>query len=479
MVSSITQPTNEVALPPTPAKDDLQQAAALLHRFNALSLGEGNLMAGGNTLAAMAITLANIAPPDSCLVDGENGTSIPVGVNTLVSGGLSCGLVSDRVLKVLQELQGNLFAHIRQQVERRKKRDKRITEASAFLGKEEDPVPPTVLDRLGKDAYLKEAHFEEELRGLLRAPANAGVSDITDSPVLFAGIGSVDALNTTTGFAHRGRLLAHVNLSGKNAGVLLDKVCDEVVSGCPKRKQLAMTICGEVIATDPSGMLDSLLVERSGHGWLERLLWLVDHAAGPEMEITAATKDSPQLARPAECYESALEEMATRRLNFHKPEPMRLTYPVSKGQTEWNAFLARLEPSFPGIAGTLRPLLASLVFGLSRILKATPEEGRPPFVPGEVEAFARLLALRMVNTRAVALHHEHEHRLAKVASYIRMKLREGPHSARDLMRLGHNLDAETCREALARLADAGVVEFSGKHWQLVAMTRTKSLTLHA
>lgn len=458
---------------------DVRDAAKLLHQFDALSLGEGNLTAGGNTLATMALTLANIAPPGSCLVDGENGTSIPVGVNTLVSGGLSCGLVSDRVLKVLQELQGNLYAHIRQQVERRKKRDKRITEASAFLGKEEDPVPPTVLDRLGKDAYLKEVHFEEELRGLLRAPANAGVSDITDSPVLFAGIGSLDALNTTTGFAHRGRLLAHVNLSGKNDGALLGQVCDEVVSGCPKRKQLAAAIRGEVIATDPSGILDSLLVERSGHGWLERLLWLVDHAAGPEMEITAATKDSPQLARPAECYEGALEGMAARRLNFHKPEPMRLTYPISKGQAEWNAFLSRLEPSFPGITGTLRPLLASLVFGLSRIRNASHEDARPPFVAAEVEAFARLLALRMVNTRAVALHHEHEQRLAKVASYIRMKLRERPQSVRDLIRYGTNLNAETCREALERLADSGVVEFSGKHWQFVVMTRTKSLTLHA
>ena len=477
--SNITQPTSEITLPPTPAKDDLQQSAALLHRFNVLSLGEGDLMAGGNTLAAMAITLANIAPPGSCLVDGEDGTSIPVGMNTLVSGGLSCGLVSDRVLKVLQELQGNLYAHIRQQVERRSKKDKRITETSAFLGKEEDPVPPTVLDRLGKDAYFNEQYFEEELRGLLRAPANAGASDITDSPVIFAGIGSVDALNNTTGFAHRGRLLAHVDLSGKSAGTLLNQVCDEVVSGCPRRKQLATTVRGEVIATDPTGMLQNLVGEGSGHGWVGRMLWLVDHTAGPEVEITAAAKSSSQLSRPSECFAAALEDMAARRLNFHKPGPMRREYPLTAGQAEWNAFLARLEPSVPGITGTLRPVVASLVFGLSRILNAAPDDGRPRLVHAEVEAFARLLALRMVNARAVALHHENEARLAEVASYIRMKLREGPHSTRDLMRPRNDLDAETCREALARLADAGVVEFFGKRWQFVETTRTKPLTLHA
>jgi hypothetical protein len=469
---------SSIALPPTPAKDDLQQSAALLHRFNVLSLGEGDLMAGGNTLAAMAITLANIAPPGSCLVDGEDGTSIPVGMNTLVSGGLSCGLVSDRVLKVLQELQGNLFAHIWQQVERRTKRDKRITEASAFLGKEEDPVPPTVLDRLGKDAYFNERYFEEELRGLLRPPASAGVSDITDAPVIFAGIGSVDALNTQTGFAHRGRLLAHVNLSGKNAGALLDRVCDEVASGCPKRKQLATTVRGEVIATDPAGMIQNLVGEGAGHSWLDRMLWLVDHAPGPEVKTTAAAKSSPQLSRPSECFEEALEEMAARRLNFHKPGSMRLEYPLTSGQAEWNAYLARLEPSFPGITGTLRPMLASLVFGLSRILVASPEEGRPRLVHGEVEAFARLLALRMVNAREMMLDGHHQRKVAKVAKYARLKFREGPHSVRDLMRLGNNLDAETCREAVALLADAGLVEFNGKKWQLADTARTQKLTLH-
>ena len=464
---------------PTSTKDDLQQAAELLHRFNAQSLGEDDLIAGGNTLAAMAITIANIARPGSYLVDGENGSQVPVGMNMLVSGSLSCGLIGDGVLKVLQELQGNLFAHIRQQVERRKKMDKRISETSMFLGNKEEPVPPTVLDRLGKNDHFNENYFEEELRALLCPPANASVSDITDSPVIFAGIGSVDALNNAIGFAHRGRLLAHVNLSGKNAGTLLNQVCDEVASGCPKRMQLAATVRGEVLATDFMGILKNLVKKDSCRGWVERMLWLVDHAVGPEMEIPAAAKSSPQLSRSSEFFKAALGEMFAQRLNFRKSQPMCLTYPVSRGQAEWIKFLARLEPSFPGITGTLRPLVASLVFGLLQIIKAAPEEGRTRLVPTEIEAFARLLALRMVNARAVALHHEHEHRLAKVASYIRMKLREGPHSVRDLMRPRNDLDAEICREALVRLADAGMVEFAGKHWQLVATTRTKPVTLYA
>ncbi len=472
MASSIAPPSN-------PAKDDLQQAAGLLHRFNAVSLGEGNLTAGGNTLAAMALTLANIAPPGSCLVDGEDGTRIPVGMNMLVSGGLSCSLISNRVIAPLKVLQDNLFAHIRQQVERRSARDKRVTEASAFLATKEDPPPPTVLDRLGKDSYFNEKHFEEELCGLLRAPANAGVSDITDSPVIFAGIGSVEGLNTTTGYAHCGRLLAHINLSGRNTGKLLNQVCDEVVSGCPKRKMLAASIRGEVIATDPTGALGNLVGEGSGHGWLERMLWLVDHAAGPEVEITAATRSSPQLSRPSECFEAALEEMVTRRINFHQPAPMRLEYPLTAGQAEWNAFLARLEPSFHGITGTLRPLRASLVFGLSRILNAAPDDGRPRLVHGEVEALARLLALRMANVRAEILDQQRERLIEALAAGYRLKLMEGPHTIRDLQRRTNNIDADTCRLAMERLLNRGDAVCRRGKWQLDPSVTPYALTLDA
>lgn len=463
----------------TSTKTDLQQAAELLHRFNAQSLGEDDLIAGGNTLAAMAITIANIARPGSYLVDGENGSRVPIGMNMLVSGGLSCGLISDGVLNVLNELQDNLLAHIRQQVERLKVNEKRISETSVFLGKGDKPVSPTVLDRLGKCDYMFESDFEVELRTLLYPPANVGVSDIADTPAFFAGIGSVDALNKTIGFAHRGRLLTHVNLSGNNAGALLDQVCDEVVSGCSKRMQLAATVRGEVIATDFMGILKNLLKKDSCHGWVERMLWLVDHAVGPEMEITAAAKSFPQLSRSSEFFKAALGEMVAQRLDFRKSQPMCLKYSVSRGQAEWIRFLARLEPSFPGITGTLRPLVASLVFGLFQIIKAAPEEGRTRLVPTEVEAFARLLALRMVNARAAILDLKRDKLIETLAAGFRLKLMEGPHTIRDLQRRSNNIDADICRLAMDRLLNRGDAVCRRGKWQLDSSIKPQVLTLDA
>jgi hypothetical protein len=41
---------------------EAREAALLLNQFDALALGEGNLTAGTNTLAAMALTIANVSP---------------------------------------------------------------------------------------------------------------------------------------------------------------------------------------------------------------------------------------------------------------------------------------------------------------------------------------------------------------------------------------------------------------------------------
>ena len=90
---------------------DLQSTAKLLHQFDATALGEGDLTAGANTLAVMALAIANIAPPGSCLMDGKDGTRVPVGMGMLVSGALSCDIVSDRVLTILQSRQNHLYGH--------------------------------------------------------------------------------------------------------------------------------------------------------------------------------------------------------------------------------------------------------------------------------------------------------------------------------------------------------------------------------
>ena len=78
----------------------------LLTTFDAESLGEGDLVAGANTLAAMAVSLANIARPGSGLKD-KDGRTFKVGTSLLVSGSHSPGLVADQVAIELGRRQRN------------------------------------------------------------------------------------------------------------------------------------------------------------------------------------------------------------------------------------------------------------------------------------------------------------------------------------------------------------------------------------
>src|SRR6478672_12649474 len=58
----------------------------LLQVFNAGSLGEGDLGAGANVLAAKAISLTNLHPPGACLITAE-GNRLQVGMSFAAVGG--------------------------------------------------------------------------------------------------------------------------------------------------------------------------------------------------------------------------------------------------------------------------------------------------------------------------------------------------------------------------------------------------------
>jgi hypothetical protein len=76
-------------------------------------LGEGDVGAGANPLAAMTCSLANVQRPGSGLVNG-NGDTIGVGASFLVSGARSVSLISDKVLAGLATRQNNLVSDLTQ-----------------------------------------------------------------------------------------------------------------------------------------------------------------------------------------------------------------------------------------------------------------------------------------------------------------------------------------------------------------------------
>lgn len=455
------------------------QCALLLHQFQATTLGEGNLITGSNVLAVMALTLANISPPGSCVIDPANGTRIPVGMSMVIRGGLSCGMVQDRVLSALESRQSNLYAHIHQTLARSKQQKDPISEMREMVESNKKITQPTILDQLKRGAIFNDRDLHDKLRLLLHPPHEMDADEITNAPVIYAGIGSEQCLSSAMNFAQRRRLLVHTSLSRQTGAKLLVHACEELVSGCAQRKGVGAGVKGEVIVTDPTSALDGMLANDLAAVWLERMLWITDYAVGPQIEITSVDAKQPQLPRIDYVFEEALEKMITRRLDYQQPQPDHFSYAVSANQCEWNAFLAQLESRFPGISATLRSLWASLLFGLVRMIEAAPSDERIKISIPQIDSFARLLAMRMVDTRAVILQEYRQKQVEILCSKFLLKLVEGPQTLRELIRRFDRIDASTCREVLERLTQLGLVKFRNKQWALNNSQPPHTLTIDA
>ena len=142
---------------------------SFLATFDADDLGDGDLNAGTNTLAAMASMIANIAPPGSGLLDPQ-GHRTRVGASLLVSGSLSSCLVIDEAITELGMLQDHLTAHLGSYLRQKE-------EEALRPGSVEEPSGPTP------------NHSERALAGLvdsgefnLTSPAQEWLKVLSDPP---------------------------------------------------------------------------------------------------------------------------------------------------------------------------------------------------------------------------------------------------------------------------------------------------------
>jgi len=116
---------------------------------------------------------------------------------------------------------------------------------------------------------------------------------------------------------------------------------------------------------------------------------------------------------------------------------------------------------------------------LLMIVRAAPKNNRPQLHVARVDAFARLLVMRMVNARALILQEQRHKDLESLSANFRLKLMEGPLTVRDLMRRSTNLDASTAREALEILFVRGDAVPIGRKWKLTVFPKSPALTLDA
>jgi hypothetical protein len=153
-------------------------------------------------------------------------------------------------------------------------------------------------------------------------------------------------------------------------------------------------------------------------------------------------------------------------------------------QARWIAFLKTQETAVPGITGTARNLLATLLFGLDRIVKSIRLPKDFKWSISQVEALARFLVHRMANARSAMLYSAQSARRLVLEEKILRKLESDPLTVRELTRRIGRLPAAHCLELLEDLeAEGKVLRIDDRLWQgrqsTSSATSARHLTLEA
>jgi hypothetical protein len=452
--------------------------SCLFELFDVTTLGEGDLTAGANTLAAMALSIASCQRPGSGIV-GEDGTRTAVGGGFIVSGALSTSLVAEQVVARLAECQQGLSEQVRAWLDQERREEASARKTGRQKEAETTTRTESFIGRQLRLAEMDRSHVADPRSTILTVrPLESGVRELREHPLIFATAGSPQGVLRLLESAHLGRPLIHVALSAAGDCERYSRVCNRVLDGGVQHDPLPVPVRGALLVTDSCGLLDAAI--RSGgvdSEWLCRLPWLTDHGTGLALEPRGDRPAMAKLDRITERYRLALRQSWDRRLDFRNTEPTDLALNFREFQAAWVKHLATCESSFPGITAAMRPLAASLFYGLWMIRSAFPAAKEAMFDLGWVLSFAGVLAQRMVCARELMVHNVYRERMERLSQLLRSKLKDGPQTARVLSRRTHRLSISECEEVLDFMMEGGFAERGDDGWRLARSQSPTSPTL--
>ena len=457
--------------------ESTQRLTRLLAAFDAKRLGDGNVAAGVDVLAAMACSIANIHRRGACLTSPD-GSTFHVGTSLLASGPLTSSLIGERVVSVLADIQTNLLDHLAEWA---------ISKQDTI---DKNPICTPVLDHfmvkadasslavIGDDTLYRNDRFTE----LFSPFPNQTKRALLGHPLVYVTGATPAELHRNLGRSELGRPLVFDVLRSPSHCDDLGACCLPVIDGSMTSGPLSTSIQGHVLVSDPSRVLDEVVRNGQPSGrWLMRLPWLVD--GNPEPEIALNGDANSQLGNIEQRYQLAMHKAWQSRLDHLVTAPASRVIDMTAFQARWVRFLSGNDSSCPGISSAARPLLATLVFGLYEIAKSmeTPEGFQ--LNPADVVVFAGFLAQRMSVAHSTLVHTGEKEEKLRNQKRILEKLTDGPLNSRDLGRKFHCMTTTECREHLHELNREGrVTELSGDRWQLAntpSVPESTSLTLDA
>jgi hypothetical protein len=434
---------------------ETQHLTHLLTTFHATSLGEGDTNAGANVLAAMAVTLANLAPADGSVVLPD-GKPARLGTSLLISGSGSCGRVGDEIITEVGRRQANLATRLRGYCNAMEERAGKPSLVSPPTGPGADTADELLSTALSDIEPLYGTTSQAWGRIMEESPAGQ-VRDLADKPKFLVCAARPKDLEAQLVGLRPGRPLIHLGINRPADFAELADPGTSLVGGYYSIGDGCELVRGNMIISDPLRLLNEAAKapdERTM--WLGHFLWLTDSDAGPDVpeDVTQATAGSG--GSIIECFQLALGNVMARRLSLHKGKPLPLCHDTRVAAHRWTEFLREMEQRLPGIYGAARNLLNTLVFGLGELAKV----GKGLRFPLKgVEAFARFLVRRAVNARtAICLAADVARRQSQIERIFR-KLPEGWQNERKIY--GNlSIPAADCRWCLLWLQDAGIAQRS-------------------
>lgn len=440
--------------------------ADLLTSFDVFDLGHADTIVGCNLLAAMACTLANLAPDEGVMIEGQ-ASPARVGTSLLVFGSGSSGRVVDEIVDEVCRKQNNLGEHLNRYLEK-------LREENSKQGYSFRSPPP----REGNSHHLVSAtqieHSLDTCTGgawqrLLSERPELTIRQIGKDPKVLASVGGSGDIGSRLKGLLPGCTLVHLGLAHTGDIARFADAAPALLDGRHPVGDGDRSVKGHILVTDPMHVLVSAAREADERtAWLGRLLWLTDGQTGPD-----APRSRILYRRDAtELFRGALEEVLAYRLAGSTVQPLRLSreprmiHDLRLPMIRWTLFLRNMEPMLPGVSGACHNLLTSLCFGLVRMdLAGGAVHSKGSLTIGGIEAFARFLVRRMANARTAMLNAAELARRRDQISRVFHKLLKGPADGRKLCR-DLKLPSAERDEALRWLQSAGLASAGRSCWEL-------------
>ena len=444
---------------------------SFLSQFNTTDLGDGDLVAGANTLAAHLCSMANLSRPGSGIMS-KNERSFEIGANLVISGGLSSSLCKEHIGSQLAQYQNSYNSHskgfLRAAEEDQKKGIARHewSDLAEYKGTSSEGT----FFGLQQEDHLSIQTTGQEWEYVLSNPPQPTRGELYQNTQVYLRTSEPNKAVQCLAPAHDGKLFLHYGMQSpkqfRNSQSILGKVIDgyNVGSSPPSIHQ------GSVLVEDSCNSFYQVV--RDNPDSFPRFIWLLDGGRGmnlPQPPATTTTASKPVELR--HLRQSLLTAFA-RRVDHHQVGPQFISRELSRLQTKWVRFLLTQEDDYPGITGFSKSLLATLFFGLQGVSNAYFEEHRQSLNATGIYEFAQYLILRSVAARKSLLWAEeiekNRHLKARLVLRLQSKALENREIYRSLC-----IPASKCEELLSDLEQDGAVQRENNRWTLTSEQREK------